>query len=147
MILCDLIQYNTILCELLNSMVSGIFFSANFFFYFNEIEYNATSSLHKPLLHFWSLSVEEQFYLIYPIVLLLIYKNFKNNLSIFFIFIGVLSFVLSLVLSIYNQSMSFYILPTRIWELLVGALAARMQLQNHQFTKNRFYFFFQQDEV
>ena len=131
------------LVEYLKSMMSGIFFSANFFFYFNEVEYNATSSLYKPLLHLWSLSVEEQFYLVYPIVLLTIYKNFKNNLSIFFIFVGILSFILSLVLSFKNPSLSFYILPTRIWELLIGALAARMHLQNHQFIKNRYHLFFQ----
>ena len=56
------------------SIMASIFFVSNFFFYFNGMEYGATNSLLLPLLHTWSLSIEEQFYLIAPITLLIIYK-------------------------------------------------------------------------
>ena len=54
-----------------------LLFSSNFFFYFSEIEYAAESSLLKPLLHTWSLAIEEQYYLLFPI---LIYIGKQQNL-------------------------------------------------------------------
>jgi len=117
--------------EYIGSLISGIFFSSNLFFYFSEIEYGATPSLYKPLLHYWSLSVEEQFYFLYPISLYLIYKFFKNNLILVFTIIGFLSFFLSNWLNIHNNnSLSFYLFPTRVWEFLVGAFLAKLHYQN-----------------
>ena len=63
-----------------NSIISSILFYSNYFFYFEFLEYNAENSLLKPLLHTWSLGVEEQFYIIFPIFFLLSFKLLKNNL-------------------------------------------------------------------
>ena len=122
--------------EYIGSLVSGIFFSSNIFFYFTEIQYNASQSIYKPLLHYWSLSVEEQFYLLYPVSLFAIYKYFKKNLVLSFIIISIISFILSIYLSLHNPSLSFYLLPTRIWELLVGAYAAKLHIENTRFLNN-----------
>lgn len=116
--------------EYIGSLISGIFFSSNFFFYFSEIDYYALPNTYKPLLHYWSLSVEEQFYFVYPISLYLIYKYFKNKLDLLFILIGFLSFFFSIYLNYYDKSLSFYLFPTRIWEFLFGALAAKFHLKN-----------------
>ena len=58
--------------EYSNSIVSSLFFYSNYFFYFQDLVYNSEDSLLKPLLHTWSLAVEEQFYIIFPIFFFLI---------------------------------------------------------------------------
>ena len=62
------------------SSLASLLFSSNFYFYFTEQEYGAQSSLLKPLLHTWSLAVEEQFYIFFPLILIFFTKNnyFKN---------------------------------------------------------------------
>ena len=60
------------------SILSSIFFFSNYFFYFEGLVYNAENSLLKPLLHTWSLSVEEQFYIIFPLLLIRIDVSLKE---------------------------------------------------------------------
>ena len=55
--------------EYAESVLASLLFSSNFFFYFSATEYGAGSALFKPLLHTWSLGVEEQFYIVFPILL------------------------------------------------------------------------------
>ncbi len=131
------------LLEYVGSLISGIFFTSNFFFYFNEINYYASPSIYKPLLHYWSLSVEEQFYFIYPLSLILIYKFSKRKIVFAFSIVAILSFIYSIYLSFYDQSLSFYMFPTRIWEFLIGALAAKMHLQNFNLKSKSIKFFLQ----
>ena len=92
--------------------------------YFRESGYFDAVSHEKLLLHTWSLSVEWQFYIILPIFLLLIAKLFKNIKILKFLYIMV--FLISLLLSIYftknYASASFYLLPTRAWEMMAGGL-------------------------
>ena len=133
----------TQLLEFIRSLFSGIFFSSNFFFYFSEIDYYSLPSIYKPLLHYWSLSVEEQFYFVYPISLFLIYKFFEKKLTLVFIIIGILSFAFSIFLSNYDHSLNFYLFPTRIWEFLVGAFAAKIHLQNFDIKNHKLKFFIQ----
>ena len=99
----------------------SIFFSSNVYFVLNNLFYGSLDNSLKPLLHTWSLSVEEQFYLFYPIILVIIYKFFKKNF-IFFTVIGILS---SLLLTEYfhkSNIYTFYLIPFRGWELLFGGL-------------------------
>ena len=76
------------------------------------------------LLHTWSLSVEWQFYLLYPIVLLALNKVLsRDKLKVFIVVSTLLSLLLSAWLTQQNPSLSYYVLPTRAWEMLVGGLA------------------------
>ena len=90
-----------------------------------EIDYFATSAQEKPLLHTWSLAVEEQFYLFVPIFLLLVGRTRRLRwLFILVAGIAALSFGLSIYRTARHPSSTFYLLPTRAWELLVGVLLA-----------------------
>lgn len=115
------------LLGLSKSMIWSFFSAANIYFYSSiDTGYFATGSSEIPLLHLWSLGVEEQFYILWPFaVLYLIRHTFlaKNK----FLFVGVL-FISSLVLAqitiFNNHSFAYYLLPTRTWELLAGAFIA-----------------------
>ena len=58
------------------SIIYTIFFGSNFYFHFTGLEYGAPSSFLKPFLHTWSLAIEEQFYIIFPIIIFLTFKFF-----------------------------------------------------------------------
>ena len=109
--------------EYILSNLFAVGFTSNYFFYFSEIQYGSIDSFLKPLLHTWSLGVEEQFYIFFPILIILFFNNNWSLKRFFFIFI-LLSFLISSYLSIANTQLSFFSLPTRIWELLFGSLTA-----------------------
>ena len=110
------------------SILYSLGFSSNFYFWNSGQIYGAENGLLKPFLHTWSLSVEEQFYIFFPIILLLTFKYFKKYIPHIFI----LGFIISLVLadwgSINHPSFNFYILPTRAWELLAGSILAYSEI-------------------
>ena len=101
--------------------------SINFFsniVYWRESGYFDTDSHNKALLHTWSLSVEWQFYLVFPIIVALLYKikKSRNFLLTFFILGTIISFILSIIITAKNPSAGFFLLPTRAWEMLAGGL-------------------------
>ena len=102
----------------ISSFQSSILFYSNI--YFENLDfYNSPSTKFFPLLHMWSLSVEEQFYIIFPLVLFFIFKFRKNST---FFYIGIFS-VLSLFFSALDFGNSvFYQLQFRIWEFLFGVI-------------------------
>lgn len=78
----------------------------------------------QPFLHYWSLSVEEQFYIFFPLLLLLLFKFARKHLVLV---LGVLcagSFLAAVILTLVKPVWAFYLLPTRAWELLAGCLLA-----------------------
>jgi len=104
------------------SLVAVSTFVSNILFW-RESGYFDTASELKPLLHTWSLAVEEQFYILFPLFLLIFWKKSK-----FFTLLTLFAtFVFSLVISYWamniHQSAAFYLLPTRAWELLMGVFA------------------------
>jgi peptidoglycan/LPS O-acetylase OafA/YrhL len=105
------------------SLVAVSTFSSNILFWLQS-GYFDTAAEFKPLLHTWSLAVEEQYYILFPIFLMLTWRLGIKwvlilLLVVFFISLGVAQW------SAYNKpSASFYLLPTRGWELLVGVFAA-----------------------
>tara|TARA_B100002019_G_C21274805_1_gene604744 strand:+ start:8140 stop:10050 length:1911 start_codon:yes stop_codon:yes gene_type:complete len=113
--------------EYIESAFASIFFYANYFFQ-NLDFYNAEPSKYMPLLHTWSLAVEEQFYLIFPLLCFLVYKFFKNYTFIFFGVIFVVSIFLN---STTGDLVKFYQLQFRAWELVFGAL---VMILNHKFS-------------
>ncbi|MEP7766295.1 acyltransferase, partial [Sanguibacter sp. 26GB23] len=74
-------------------------------------------------LHTWSLAVEEQFYVIFPILMSILWFSRKSLLSTLFILSGA-SFITCLILIDSDPSANFYLLPSRAWELFVGAIVA-----------------------
>ena len=121
------------------SAVSSWFFFSNLFFWKKLSTYHAEESVNIPLLHTWSLSVEEQFYILFPIFLFLIFKYFKNKLLISIFCTTVLSLILSTYASFNYPSANFYFLPTRVWEILFGSIIAYFEIfKNRKFTLNKF---------
>ncbi|SEC73570.1 acyltransferase [Pseudomonas marginalis] len=104
--------------------ISALGFFSNIVF-FKESGYFDADSHAKWLLHTWSLSVEWQFYIIMPIVLSVIWKiRPGRGVVALMITLGMmLSQYLSIRWSAYNESLTFFMLPTRAWELLIGGLA------------------------
>lgn len=80
-----------------------------------------------PLQHYWSLAVEEQFYILFPLIVFLLLKLKRGSrtlLIIFIISLSIISLGLSAHFSAINASSAFYLLPFRAWELGAGALLA-----------------------
>ncbi|WP_085630171.1 acyltransferase family protein [Pseudomonas sp. R16(2017)] len=105
------------------SLAAVSVFSSNIFFW-NASGYFDTATELKPMLHTWSLAVEEQYYLLFPIFLMATWKLGKK----FIVSTLLLIFFASLMLAQINvekyPTATFYLLPTRAWELLMGALLA-----------------------
>lgn len=105
------------------SLVAVVFFTSNALF-LSEDGYFATAAEFKPLLHTWSLAVEEQFYLLFPIFLIVIFK--LGRTKVFLCLVAV--FILSLCLAEWGWQndpiAKFYLFPTRAWELMAGSICA-----------------------
>jgi len=115
--------------DLSGSAISSLFFLSNFWFFLTD-NYFADSSSLKPLLHTWSLSIEEQFYIVFPPTLYFLYRNNFRNFKNIFLFLIFGSLIFSSIGSFYYKNFNFYMLPSRIWELLIGALIAYEHLKN-----------------
>ncbi|QPF85894.1 acyltransferase [Bradyrhizobium genosp. L] len=78
----------------------------------------------KPLLHTWSLGVEEQFYLVVPVVMLIAYRFAPKRARLLLAIATALSYVSAVAISYRNETFAFYLTPFRAWELALGALLA-----------------------
>ncbi|MDB9744452.1 acyltransferase [Pelagibacteraceae bacterium] len=122
--------------------ISVVLFLSNFFFWKNSSYFDPNSEL-QPLLHTWSLGVEEQFYIFFPLLLILIWNFYKKKLVLTLFLISFLSLILSQsggnfkIVNLSNDypflklpfnffwqagSANFYLPYGRVWELLVGSL-------------------------
>ena len=120
------------LIDFSKSLISSIFFGSNFYWNYSLQQYGVESGIFKPFLHTWSLAIEEQYYILFPLILLFSYKFFKEKIGVILL-IGLLaSFLYAEFASTKDASFSFYMLPSRIWELLAGALLAKVIYRNPQ---------------
>ena len=123
---------------------SGTFFFSNITL-FSEAGYFDKASELKPLLHLWSLSLEEQFYLIWPFLLIVSAKYIhvlkKYGVAILILLACIISFIFSMIYTVKNPSLAFYQLPFRLWELGLGGLLAVIQGRNW-INEKRFRIFF-----
>lgn len=105
------------------SLVAVSLFASNILFW-TESGYFAGAAEEKPLLHTWSLAVEEQYYLLFPIFLILAWRFGKNRVFWIIVFMSALSLLLSEWGWRNDAIANFYLAPTRAWELFAGSIAA-----------------------
>lgn len=105
------------------SVIATALFVSNIHFWRNSGYFEGASDL-KPLLHTWSLAVEEQFYLFFPLMLMLVARFSRRRFGLWIWLMVLGSFGLSVLGTRVAPSASFYLLPTRVWELGIGALIA-----------------------
>lgn len=105
------------------SLIAVSTYSSNFLFW-RETGYWGAANELKPLLHTWSLAVEEQYYILFPLFLLLIWGLRRRWILISFVLIAGISLCLSQWGAYNKPSATFFLLPTRGWELAVGATIA-----------------------
>tara|TARA_A100001011_G_scaffold70240_1_gene71851 strand:- start:30033 stop:31886 length:1854 start_codon:yes stop_codon:yes gene_type:complete len=108
-----------------NSLISVSLFGSNFLFWQESGYFDVASEL-KPLLHTWSLAVEEQYYIFFPIFFIMVWKYLNKFISTSFFIVLILSFFLMIVGNYYKPGnmFFFYMLPTRAWEIMTGSLIA-----------------------
>ncbi|MBV1868977.1 MAG: acyltransferase [Marinosulfonomonas sp.] len=109
------------------SLVAVTIFASNILFW-RESGYFDAASEEKPLLHTWSLAVEEQYYLFFPILLILLWRFGRNPVLYSIVAISVFSLLLSEWGWRNSSTANFYLIPTRAWELLAGSICAFLQL-------------------
>ncbi len=109
------------------SAASQALFAANIFFW-QTLGYFADPAQQEPLLHTWSLAVEEQFYLVFPLLLLGLFRfPFLRQSAVIFVLLllaSIASLALSVTTHARDQYAAFYLLHTRAWELFLGAMLA-----------------------
>ncbi len=103
-------------------IAAGAGFLSNFVLW-SEVSYFDNAADTKPLLHLWSLGIEEQFYIIWPFSLWCAWR-FKLNIFKFIIAVTTISFVLNLIGIEKYSTATFYMPPTRFWELSCGSILA-----------------------
>lgn len=106
--------------EFARSIISTVLFSSNIFFY-NTTNY-FDGGVTRPLLHTWSLAVEEQFYIVFPVLLWAALKAGSTTFRMSIIVALFSSLALCVWITPTNSSFAFYLPPTRAWELLAGSL-------------------------
>ena len=116
--------------ELAKEVAAGAGFVANFLFWSQSGYFDQSANL-KPMLHLWSLGIEEQFYLVWPLLLFLVKGVPKSRLLGLILMLIVASFVYSLFALSDDPTGAFYSPLPRFWELLVGALIAALPRIEH----------------
>lgn len=111
------------LSSFFKSLVSVMVFLSNIYFR-NEVNYFARSSEEEPLLHMWSLAVEEQYYLVFPLLAILLWRGGKRVFVISTMSIAVASFIYADVQSLLRPDKVFFDTRGRVWELFLGSMSA-----------------------
>lgn len=117
------ISFRPVLKEYSNDAASAIFSYANIGMLLKFGDYWGAAAESSPFLHCWSLSVEEQFYLVYPMFIAFFITN-KTRLLQILSLTTILSFVAFMVAAKFQPTYGFFLLPTRAWELSCGGLLA-----------------------
>jgi peptidoglycan/LPS O-acetylase OafA/YrhL len=105
-------------------MIGGAGFVANLMLWREALYYFDTLEAAKPLLHLWSLGVEEQFYLFWPLTLVILLRTTRRHVTLVTAVITAVSFAWGLSLVPDDRAAAFYSPASRMWELLAGAMLA-----------------------
>ncbi|MES0328581.1 MAG: acyltransferase, partial [Gammaproteobacteria bacterium] len=120
----EIVLYGPDMNDLGNQGVASLLSFANISHWLITGNYWGHTAESSALLHTWSLSVEEQFYLFFPVMLVITLKYFHKWVTLTLLVLSSLSVLLFFYGAQYHPSATFYLLPTRAWELGVGALVA-----------------------
>lgn len=115
--------------EFAQSIFATTFFSSNIYFFLKTGYFDTAAEL-KPLLHTWSLAIEEQYYVIFPIFLISIWHFGKKKVFLIILAMTIISFLFAEGMSEKNSNASFFLLHTRAWELLSGSITAFIVQKN-----------------
>ena len=117
----NLVLFPIDLVNLAESSIAVLAWVGNFYFW-RQHSYFADSGPELPLLHMWSLGVEAQFYLLFPFLLLAMLRWFPRHATSALGAVAAVSLALSIWGTHQHPGASFYLLPTRLWQFLVGAM-------------------------
>lgn len=121
--------------EFVESVIASVFFVSNMYWQQGLLEYGAGPGLEKPFLHTWSLAVEEQFYIFFPLIYLLALRRISGRI----IPVGLAAIALGLAVALLsthlNWVLSFYWVISRLWELLAGAVLAHLLFHQPDFLR------------
>ncbi|HEY6457175.1 MAG TPA: acyltransferase family protein [Steroidobacteraceae bacterium] len=112
--------------KLAKHLIAGATFTSNLLLW-GEAGYFDVRAEYKPLLHLWSLGVEEQYYIIWPLLLAFLYRRGRFTFIVTTVCLLIASFALEVSLIHTSPASSFYLLPCRFWELLIGAFLAYLR--------------------
>ena len=118
------------------SNITSLSFTSNFYYWYTGEE-NFQNEIVKPFLHTWSISILVQFYLLFPIFLVISFKYLKKYLIYIFILIFFVSFGLAFWAAKYHAGFNFYILPTRAWEFIAGSIVAYFEITSANLKTNK----------
>ena len=115
------------------SSLAALGFISNIFFYSETGYFDAHSQL-KPLLHTWSLAVEEQFYIVFPLLFMALHKWLLRHIKLIItlLFSASIASYYVAVFYAHNLDLAFYMLPMRAWELLIGSYVAIKVINQHE---------------
>jgi peptidoglycan/LPS O-acetylase OafA/YrhL len=110
-------------------LVYSVLFGSNIYYWRNAQDYFGPAAGDNPLLHIWSLSVEEQFYLLWPVILVALFRGrWRGRLPFVVAVLAGVSLLAAVFVSRHDPVAAFFLLPTRAWELLAGAFLATAKL-------------------
>jgi peptidoglycan/LPS O-acetylase OafA/YrhL len=118
------------------SNITSLSFTSNFYYWYTGEEI-FQNEIVKPFLHTWSISILVQFYLLFPIFLVISFKYLKKYLIYIFILIFFVSFGLAFWAAKYHAGFNFYILPTRAWEFIAGSIVAYFEITSANLKTNK----------
>lgn len=105
------------------SLVATVFFGNNVLLWLTS-GYFALESEFKPMIHTWSLGVEEQYYVFFPLLVMALWSRTKHHLTVVIALLAAASFIWAEYAILKAPDAAFYLLPSRAWELLLGSLSA-----------------------
>jgi len=114
------------------SLVAASMYVSNLFFWYQS-GYFDTAAKFKPLLHTWSLAVEEQYYAFFPLLLMATWRLGRRYFFAAICLIAVVSLTLAEWSTIYHPNAAFFLLPTRAWELMAGGIIAFLIMYRERF--------------
>jgi peptidoglycan/LPS O-acetylase OafA/YrhL len=118
------------------SAVAAMFGISNIYYWFSS-DYFSPAADQMPMLMTWSLGVEEQFYMVFPWVILFLNRFFKRGILPAIATLVVLSFIFSVVALKIDPAFTFYLLPSRAWELGIGGGLAVMEIKGVRFDQGK----------